>query len=527
MDALPLLRWTMSPGEPAPEAPPAGEEPLYHFLSEHRLLLRFLDRVRRERPRWCSDAFVARLERDRQTAETKTARELAFMRTLAAALPAHGGPLVLVKGISVFALLGDPRRISPGADLDLFFGDLDALWAVLTGMGFRGERPEWRAVWHCADPADYGHTGATTARPHEFASFEGGEIQIDAHAYYPVLSYPPGVAAAALDPGQHPGRWEQRFGPVPAREIRHEHLREHCMPGSHPATRDLRVPDPNMAALILCAHEFRTAIHPPVHADLVVQMGKLADLHDLVEHPRFDRGAFGRLVEQFAAHDAVRLVGWLLKRHFGRNPFHDAGPPPPPRLVTWFGGWASLTTADELLVPPPLAAMIRRLQPNTVEAPAGAPARPRTPERVIAQSAGGASFPFAVAFFHDAAGLHCDVHLPEPLPEEGFHYHLHLYGDPYDDVYQGANLGPRMDKVDAFGNGGAARLPAGEGYAVRLTLPWSFLPPGAAAGEPLPLVLLLSRWDVRHPPPYIDADPVLVAPIELTCAPAAPPPGPR
>lgn len=522
MDDLSLLMWTLGLGSHLPTFPPSDEERLYHLLSEHRLLLRFLHRVEQQPPRWCSEAFITRLREDQATVEAKLERELQFMRELTAALPSARDPLILVKGLSVYALVGDPFRLSPGADLDLFYPDPEALCEALTALGLEGERPTWRAVWSCPDPGDYGYTGARTARPHEYAEFSGDRITVDVHSYYPVLALPMGVGAADLAPGRHPGHWEQRFPALPAREIRYDDLRDHSMAGTTPATRDLVVPDPNLAVLILCAHEFRSAIHPPVHHDLVVQFGKMADVHDLVRHPRFERSVFLDLVERFSAHDSALFLGGLLERYFGTNPLpapgsRPASQLPAPRLVTWFGGWATLTSVDEYFSPPSLSAIIRRMLPYPLVVSATPPERQAIP-RLIVQSESGDDIPFSVAVHHDGSALHCEVHLPEPLPDDDFLYHVHLYGDPYETVTQGANIVRRGMRVEPFGPGRVSRFCADGGYTVQLSLSLDALPPSFGEGEPVPMVLLVSKWFVGHPPPYVDPDPVVVAPLELVRA---------
>ncbi|HEX8454320.1 MAG TPA: nucleotidyltransferase family protein [Longimicrobium sp.] len=521
-----LLRWAAGMNA-HPPMEPAGEDEVYALMKRFRLLFRFLRRAEEERPSWCTDALLTRIRRDQERARQKMASNLEAVREIAAVASPAERPPIVIKGHTIYALTGDESHLSMGADMDVFCSDEEQLWEVLTAAGFEGDKSQWRAVWRCPRPEDRGYTGAATAKPHEFASLSRDSTQIDIHSYYPVLSYPAGVAAADLVPSRNPGRWEQRFPALDAREILYDDLLENSTRGVAPGTLDLVIPDPNMAVVILCAHEFRTSIHPPAHFDTVIRPVTLANILDLTRHPLFDPARFQGLVERFAAHDSVRLAASLLRHFLGVNPFPvEAGLDPAvgvPRLITWYGGWAASGPVEELLVRASQSTAIRRLQPAPVVASAdgrpavyavdAAPSPSRGVSRVVAQSIEGKALPFEFSVARHDGALRVDVAFLEPLDGTEEAYHVYLYGEPADDASLSATVLVPGNRLRKFG-AGRARIAAGRTYAVELSIPReAFAAQGSA--DPIPLMLAVMKWCVRYPAPFVDTDTIVMVPLEV------------
>ena len=144
----------------------------------------------------------------------------------------------------------------------------------------------------------------------------------DIHRYFPVLGYTNFTTAWNLLPERNPGCWDQT-GNVPGLQfgqIHYQDLLEHSLYGLAPETNDLLVPDPNMCALIFCAHAFQNIEQTMAVPWMVVCLAELANLCDMTRHPRFDQQKFHALVNKFDAHYAVELVGDLIETYLGFNP---------------------------------------------------------------------------------------------------------------------------------------------------------------------------------------------------------------
>lgn len=531
MDAIPLFQWICGQGA-APPPPPCGDRALLRLLLRHRLLPRFGARIRREPPPWCGPRLREAVRRREAEAGERLRRDLNALRELSAA--AGAGPLVVVKGAAAYALTGDPALLPLSADVDLLCADPERLCAAARARGFQETRPGWLPFWRSRGSGGNGDARAGTTWPHELAELTRDGVCLEVHRYYPVLSYPAEVGGADLAPARSPRGWVQRFGEVTAAEMHHEHLLAHSVPGGAAGTGDLRFAGPAASVLVLCAHEFRSALRPTGHPGSGVRFGTLANIFALAHHPGFDRAEFAALVDAFAGHDSVRFAGSLLERWFGSDPLR-AGPPargePYPGLVSWFGGWAALSTARELLFPPGLEAAVRRLGAEPVAGPgargtlrvdaradAAAEEGPRAP-RWIGQLAPGARLTFDLGVRWARDGLRLDVCLPPPRGETGERHHVHVCGEPFDAVQTGAHGGPGA-AWEPFGVGAVEVTPGGAGRTVRLTLPWTRVAALRRGRGPFRLMLVVARGNAADPPPHLDADAVVAVPLRVLPPPA-------
>ncbi len=312
------------------------EDAFLDLLAKHRLAQRFLDRYRRERPGWCSPTLLGRVLELGALAQKHTRRQLDALHEITRALDPAAPPLIAIKGFTTYALTGQEKHLRQSADLDLFAPDPAVLFDHLLRLGYTGFQ---KGLDH-----------------HEWAEMQRQDIKIEIHRCFPVYSYPPGITACDLVPEHHPGLWHQPFTQLHRREIgddalmatlqaegarwnrtlRHreihyEDLLAHSVCGTTPDTADLRVPHPNMAAFLLCAHEFMNYAGPLLMTALPVKLAILADILDLTRHPQFDLPGFLSLAERFQGQDALAFVGGLLQTCFGSNPFPLLRPPDPLR----------------------------------------------------------------------------------------------------------------------------------------------------------------------------------------------------
>jgi hypothetical protein len=359
-------------------------------------------------------------------------------------------------------------------------------------------------------------------------------MKLDLHLYYPVLAYPPGVRTAELAPERHPGRWFQPFSDLTAKGIRYEDLLAHSVRGETPDTSDLVVPDPNMAVLLLCAHEFRSSVNPSLHADTQVRLGTLATIVDLARCREFSETGFQMLVDRFAAQDAVCFVASLVERYFGIRLLDIPNCTREldgsfPRLITWFGAWARLGPADTPLDPADLSSAILRLGPNAVAVTRDGPnpvytvgdAHSRRPDagtavsRLIVRGSRGRTIPFQFSLKVASSALALEITFTEPLTDDDHLYYVEIYGDPYPAASQGAHI-RRRGAPEPFGQGSISGHSITEGHRLALEIPLAAFHRGTEETAVIPLMVVVGKWFVRHPYPHMDVDSLVVVPLEVS-----------
>lgn len=277
-----------------------NENKLLDLVMRHRLAVRFLDRVQRERPVWCRPNLTLRLIEQRAQAQIRFGRQMNALREICAALASQRKPLTVIKGFSTYALTGRKEHIHLSGDLDVLFDDIDYLNETLQRLGYRQA------------PSEQKHLGE-----HEAAQLCRDDVMFEVHRHFPVWSYPPGVTTADLVPSHHRGLWIQRFTAHDETKILYQHLCEYSQTGAAPETRDLFVADPNMCVLISCAHALKNFMFPPTYSPLTVRLSEVADIHDLVRHPQFHQQCFLDSVDRFKGHDVVHFARQLVEGCFG------------------------------------------------------------------------------------------------------------------------------------------------------------------------------------------------------------------
>ncbi len=486
------------------------EDWLVELVGQHALAQRFARRYQREQPSWCTRRVAWRVARLCAATEARIRRQIAAFRELLAASPVGRSPLP-IKGFTTYALTGSPNCLRFSEDLDLVSDDPEALLTPLRRLGYTFEP-----------------TGS-----HEWGTARRGEVVIEIHNYFPVWKYPPSIAASDLRADRHPGTWRQPSGYVTERPIRHEHLLGSAIAGVTPDTGDFVIPGPAMAVLILCAHQFRNFVEP-VRRRLGTKLVELAEILELTRHPRFRKGDFLQLVEEFGAEDSIALVEALFQIYFGRSPLPKVRSavrnhpiPHMPRVVTGIGGWcASGLSAANLLQPCSARASIERLNVNPIAATSNFRIRHRVLtlgsgpwlEHLIVQSATDAqlSFQLAAAWSGDEIGF--EVTLPPLLNGKEEQYTLRVFQDVRDAAgsLNIADNGRSLSEHFGLGRSNVGR--AGEGgYHAEMWLPRDrFLPTRPRSG-PLPLLLCVARYrHDAHAPQGAEFDPVVIAPLLVT-----------
>lgn len=488
-DELPILLWAVTGEGPPPPARPDLRK-LLSLAYEHRLIPRLLYLLRRMQPAWSSPALLAALQAENARAVVLHQRRIQALREITTAWEHRMGPsaepLIVVKGFSVFALTGDARHLRLSGDLDLFAPDPEALWQVLTDLGYHGTR----------------HGGKFT----EYANLRRAEVAIEIHRFFAVYAYPEGLAAADLTPERNPGVWRQQFGPIRRRTLDHAALRLRARQSEVELCRGLHVPEAALTALLLCAHEFGETLHSPFEIAVPVRLGIVADLLDLMRRPCFDAGRFHHLAAEYGAEDALRCMGAFIQLCGCSVPEALAGftgaPSRLPRQVGFRGGWAALTTPHEELQPADRTALLHQLGSNRID-PSEDP-EAVLPEHVILHSAGAEAFTPRISVRCRPGQLRVEVRLP-PLEPERHEYRVRIDGLWPNGPRLAGNVGPWGSTTTGVGR--VSPRHEVEDLIVTLELPVS----GEVEGA-LPLLLAVMRRD-RARDDFWDADQTAVVPL--------------
>lgn len=525
MNDAEILKWAAGAPLDLTQIKSVDEEALLRLLKLHRLETRFSERVKKEKPAWCSRPLYLEAWTRSREARANLTRRLQALREVSAAVVKRGLPLITVKGFSTYAITGDVRSIYQSNDLDVFYGDLEYFWQTLESNGYRGEK----------------------RLDHEYGRMSKPGVSIDLHRYFPVYAYPEGATATDLRPARSPGCWLQPFSPRTETEITYKDLRQNSFPSSVDETEGFLVPTPAMAVLILCAHEFRDYIEAPTRRS-ILKLSVLANIRDLALHARFDRRRFAALVTRFNGHDAVAFVGHLLQTYFGANPlpamldrYEQCRRSGSPQVLTHYGCWASLGSDDLLYAsddrPRALdtGRVVDRLGGNTVVASTGGPRKcysvfakgqGETIHRVVIQTKGEGKFPFVFSFQWSPDDLLFDILLLGPL-EKPCEYQvtlqtlpIHRYPDQLELAYardfgviEHVFVDQLGEHIRRTGQSDFSASHRPEGWTLSLSLPWRLLPAYFRQASTLPMMLFLAKRKMGQKSPFWGADPVISVPL--------------
>ncbi|GAB4462909.1 MAG: hypothetical protein OHK0029_30650 [Armatimonadaceae bacterium] len=339
-ETLRLLRWGMRPETPPPalSAMDASEEKsLLALIGTHKLSGRFLEGVRRHRPKWASRSLLFSIYKQQEGARAQYRRHLAALHELTDEIAKSSQePIITVKGFATHALTGSEKHLRFSGDLDLFHAQKEMLYEVALRLGYTGEI-----------------TGS-----HDWARLSRGGVNLDIMHNFPVPSYPNVIREANvedLDPTRHPGVWRVPLdGLGTEKTIEYADLLPDAVEGSTPETRKFLVPDAPMSAFIYCVHLFRHHIGGPCTCFLPrIRLGELADVWDLTTASGFQMKRFLNIVEQFQGHEAVAFAGRFLLLMYGENPVALAADPLPerfPERLVWYGPHVVIHSLESMIL---------------------------------------------------------------------------------------------------------------------------------------------------------------------------------
>ncbi|WP_165864060.1 nucleotidyltransferase family protein [Capsulimonas corticalis] len=498
---LQILKWAAGAPGDFDAVRSVDEDALLLLIASHNLYSRFFRRVQKERPRWASRVLNIRAFTLNRFARHRIQQQIASLGEIVKSVPAVAGPVIPIKGLSIYALTGGDDNIRVSGDIDLFSKDPESLWEAMTRLGYATE-----------EKRDKGSHVAVMYR---------GDVQVEIHRSFPVWSYPPGLAGADMRPEAHPGLWIQPFSDLRETSIHYQEIADESCPGVAPGTQDLTAPNPMMSALLLCVHAFRHYVEGQALESPIVRLGELADIHDLARHPQFDERRFHRLVNRFSAHDAVNFVQSLARQYLGAVPFRTPNPAgalssdesphettSAPMLLSNWSGWTAPRTPDELLQRLNPKDVFDRLEPNRVAADGSwyiaASCHPKESgetqmlSRILVQSPARDQIPARLRAFWELDALRFEIEILRALPP-GYRYQVLLY---YPYKFQGSRpagfeipySNVKWTEIGAHDLGN----PAINTGAAHLSFEWSEMPAAFRPDRQVPIMTLVMKIRDGH-----------------------------
>ena len=338
MDHHAILKWAAGSAHPLPSRVEFDEDILLDLVDAHNLSGRFLARLTNGAPSWVTPRLDRSLRDLHAEIRSRVIENASAVRELLSRLPSPAG-VVIIKGMSTYALVKQDHTMRCG-DVDMLTNDSHAVITTLSGLGYQQTRKPFL---------------------YELGEYTRGAVEFDVHQYFPVYSYSPSLGVADLRPDHHPAVWQQCYQ-LQQHEISYEALSSDAILSDDLETKGVRVPDPNILAIILCSHAFLnyTNMWSISHREKAyVRLGEIADLFDLSRHPAFDGARFSQLVSRFGAHNAVEWAACVAASLFGKHPLpidvpvklNDELPAGRFPRCLWWNFWIDLRPArpDEFL----------------------------------------------------------------------------------------------------------------------------------------------------------------------------------
>ncbi len=332
-----ILKWIVDSSRSLPSPLEFDEDMLIDLVDVHNLSGRLMQRLRgRSAPR-LTPKFKENLSDLYALTKRKSIQNVNAVRQIQDLLPLNTD-VIIIKGVSTYVLVGQESIMRAG-DIDVLSNNNSAVVDTLLNL-------------------DYQQTRAPFL--HEVGEYTKDTIEVDVHDHFPVYSYTDLLLNANLTPSSNSGVWHQSYT-MKQCAITYSDLRKHSYQGNKPDTMNITVADPNILAIIICAHAFMnyTNMWSISHREKAyVRLGEIGDLFELVNHPAFSAGIFLSLVERFEALDAVEWAANVTSVLFGKNPLPlgssvTLGEELPntrfPRCL-WWNFWANLPSGTDELI---------------------------------------------------------------------------------------------------------------------------------------------------------------------------------
>lgn len=297
------LLWAAGRAGDAPEFDQIDQEVLYQAISAHRLEVRFLARLRAEAvmgpaARALEDRFAAR----QQEIEEQAARQVDLVVELTELLRADSpeDKLMVLKGVTLYGLGGDPASLRRSADADVIARNPARVLDLALKLGYE-RRDEGSHLAAFADLVlpDRGY--------------------VDVHSYFPVTRR---GTLPVPRPADHPGHWEHTAGFL-VEQIKPDEMTDWIAATRRgPIPTSVNLLRAEVAALIHSSHlhiEALLCVFPLPAA--TIRLAELATVIELCALPEFDPEFMAELVERYHAGDVLAYVRTLAVALLRKDPF--------------------------------------------------------------------------------------------------------------------------------------------------------------------------------------------------------------
>ncbi|WP_240420360.1 nucleotidyltransferase family protein [Paenibacillus periandrae] len=291
-----IAKWAVGGTQDINEVNITDDDILFQVLKEQRVIGRFLKRMKSDYPKKFSNELIEKLSNFQNDIEVRNRNFMKVLNELNEVIDSRNSSYIVIKGFSYYALTGESQSIRYSTDIDLFCNEFQLLKAGLSSINF-------------VDTNEF-------LSPHEIGNMIRNNIVMDVHNYFPVLSYPK-IVQQQKDylPDQFQGYWFQKNQELRVTKIYYNDLLENSTFGITVDTNNIKILEPCMLILILCAHIFKDYVWEPYKVDLL-RLGELAEINDLCKHEKFDKNKLLELIEKYDAKVAVSFVRHLLIAFF-------------------------------------------------------------------------------------------------------------------------------------------------------------------------------------------------------------------
>lgn len=406
------------------------------LFAAHRVTGRALAYIQRYWPAWADDdALMDRLASQQHVNRGVIAQHASALRMLRDDWMTPGEPVVIIKGLAIYAHTGSPSTIRPTLDLDILVTDPQRLVRGMKAAALH----EYRKV-----------------SPHELINVALADVPVDLHAHYPVWSVDRHLGRPILS--SHGGTLvHEHVSKLVVNQIPVDALLADAIPASIFDLPDIWYPGVSMCALISCVHCFRDYLSRSsvtARSKPPLKFAEIAEFADYVTLPAFDIDHFCDLAEHYSAYDAVEWLIDKVETYHGAPAVVDvtrgirarinrpADMYLMPAQAVWMGFWCSLKRdpADALLRHPQTAEVVSRLSPIFVPIVNdradmaimrdGTAIGARHTGVVHARAEG--CLPLRVTAYIGAASLALDVELERTNPEHQVRLHLDINNEAFE-----------------------------------------------------------------------------------------------
>ncbi|PIS15724.1 hypothetical protein COT62_02190, partial [Candidatus Roizmanbacteria bacterium CG09_land_8_20_14_0_10_41_9] len=269
---------------------------LLDLVDLHNLSGRFLFRVQREKADWVTPQLLRGLKDLHHDNRKKVIRNIQAFNKLREMLPLKT-QVIVIKGVSTYVLCNQ-KEIMRAGDIDILSNDTSTVVQTLIKSGYRQTKAPFL---------------------HEIGEYSKDGIEFDIHDHFPVYSYSSELRNTSLFLPSQANIRQQNYSFI-SRLIAFSDLNRHAHRGKQPPLDNVVVTDPNLLAIIICAHTFMnyTNMWSISHRKKAyVRLSEIADLFSLSKHPDFDAKKFLEYTRHYRAQDSVEWAASVSMSIFG------------------------------------------------------------------------------------------------------------------------------------------------------------------------------------------------------------------